>query len=160
GATGNVVRKNRVALNGTGATKMDGISLEDADSNRVEENSSDQNGRDGLRADVASTGNQIAENRAKGNGEHDCHDDSVGTPTAGTANQWVDDQGDTQNKPGLCTPNKGENEQGDNDDDHGSKVTICHETGNGSFVQITVSERAARAHDRKHGDDVVPAPAG
>jgi hypothetical protein len=40
----------------------------------------------------------------------------------------------------------------------GNKTTICHQTGNGRFVQITVNNHALPAH-RRHGD-IVPAPAG
>jgi hypothetical protein len=36
------------------------------------------------------------------NGEHDCHDDSVGSNTAGTANFWIGNLGETQNRAGLC----------------------------------------------------------
>lgn len=37
-----------------------------------------------------------------GNVEHDCHDESVGDGTAGTANFWEGNFGETQNRPGLC----------------------------------------------------------
>jgi hypothetical protein len=33
---------------------------------------------------------------------HDCHDDSSGSGTAGTANHWRGNRGETQNRPGLC----------------------------------------------------------
>lgn len=40
-----------------------------------------------------------------------------------------------------------------------SKVDVCHATGNGSYVMITISDKAARKHV-KHGDgapgDAVP----
>jgi hypothetical protein len=36
------------------------------------------------------------------NAEHDCHDDSVGLGTAGTANLWIKNHGRTENRPGLC----------------------------------------------------------
>jgi hypothetical protein len=38
----------------------------------------------------------------KDNDEHDCHDDSVGSGTGGTANFWLKDKGETQNRPDLC----------------------------------------------------------
>ena len=43
------------------------------------------------------------------------------------------------------------------------KVTICHATGSASnpYVEITISQNAADAHDRHHGErDIIPAPAG
>ena len=33
---------------------------------------------------------------------HDCHDDSAGSGTAGTANTWTNDEGSTENRAGLC----------------------------------------------------------
>jgi parallel beta-helix repeat protein len=112
GASRNLVRNNRVKGNGTGA-EGDGISLENADENVVRGNKSDDNRRDGLRADSASSGNRIEKNRMAGNREHDCHDDSTGTGTAGTANTWKQNQGATENRAGLC--HKGRN--GDRADD-------------------------------------------
>ena len=113
GATKNVVRGNRLASNGTGADG-DGISLENADNNLVRGNRSEANRRDGLRADAASSGNRIERNRMTGNREHDCHDDSTGTGTAGTANVWRGNRGATENRRGLCRPNG----NGNDDDDH------------------------------------------
>jgi hypothetical protein len=45
-------------------------------------------------------------NFMKYNVTHDCHDDSIGGGTSGTANFWINDRGDTQNKPGLCRPSE------------------------------------------------------
>jgi parallel beta-helix repeat protein len=121
GASGNVVRGNRTVENGTGTTTVgDGIGLEGATNNRVEDNRSERNLRDGLRADATSTGNQIANDRMLGNKEHDCHDDSHGAGTAGTANQWVNDHGVTQTPPGICTP-KGAGSKGNKDESKKSK---------------------------------------
>lgn len=114
GATRNVVRGNRVSRNGTG-DEGDGISLENADNNLVRGNRSEANRRDGLRADSASSGNRIERNRMTRNREHDCHDDSTGTGTAGTANVWRGNQGATENRRGLCRPNGND----DDDDDKG-----------------------------------------
>ena len=81
----------------------DGISLYDVDNSLVQHNKSrDQLLFDGLYADVDSSGNRLEHNRMERNVEHDCHDDSVGGGTAGTANFWVKDYGLTENKPGLC----------------------------------------------------------
>jgi parallel beta-helix repeat protein len=82
----------------------DGILLRNGSSaNTVANNLSRDNGRDGLRVDdTASGGNTIEQNKMLGNGEHDCHDDSVGLGTAGTANLWLRNIGKTENRPGLC----------------------------------------------------------
>jgi hypothetical protein len=34
----------------------------------------------------------------------DCDDESTGSGSGGTANTWTNDQGNTQNRPGLCKP--------------------------------------------------------
>jgi nitrous oxidase accessory protein NosD len=81
----------------------DGISLYDTDQALVKHNKSeDQFVYDGLFADMDSSGNRFEGNDAKDNAEHDCHDDSTGTGTAGTANFWIKNKGETQNRPGLC----------------------------------------------------------
>ena len=81
----------------------DGISLYDVDNSLVKHNKShDQVVWDGLYADALSTGNRLEYNRMERNFEHDCHDDSVGGGTAGTANFWIKDYGLTENRPGLC----------------------------------------------------------
>jgi nitrous oxidase accessory protein NosD len=99
GTTGVLVVYNRI-LNST----LDGISLANGDSNRILRNHSRHNGRDGIRADSASADNRIARNQMRRNAEHDCHDDSVGAGTGGTANFWVRNHGRTENRPGLCRP--------------------------------------------------------
>ena len=53
-----------------------------------------------FRSDTAS--NVIEKNRARDNVLHDCHDDSTGTETGGVANVWTKNNGETENKPGLC----------------------------------------------------------
>lgn len=57
---------------------------------------------DGLYADSDSTGNRFENNRASGNAEHDCHDESTGTGTSGTGNEWKHNRGETENREGLC----------------------------------------------------------
>jgi len=57
---------------------------------------------DGIYAEATSAENQIEQNRLARNAEHDCHDQSVGNGTAGTANFWKGNKGETQNRPGLC----------------------------------------------------------
>ena len=99
------------AANGSGLTvgyndvyrNDDGISLYDVDNSLVRHNNShDQQVWDGLFADADSTNNRLEFNRMERNVEHDCHDDSVGGGTAGTANFWIKDKGLTENRPGLC----------------------------------------------------------
>jgi parallel beta-helix repeat protein len=104
-ATGNVVRSNRVEDN-----RGYGIALYGADANLIKSNHVERNGSplvdttDGLFADVNSGGNQIISNHMDDNVTHDCHDDSVGPGTAGTANFWRSDRGETENRTGLCRP--------------------------------------------------------
>ncbi len=83
----------------------DGVRLQnDSDGNTISNNLSRDNGRDGMRVDggTQSGGNTIEQNKMHGNGEHDCHDDTVGGGTAGTANFWIRNMGETENRPGLC----------------------------------------------------------
>jgi parallel beta-helix repeat protein len=104
-ATPNVVRHNEIEGN-----QSDGIALENADGNLIERNQSDENGRDGIRADPLSAANTIRRNRMAKNGEHDAHDDSVGPGTAGTANFWLKNRCKTENRPGLCETRKNEDD--------------------------------------------------
>jgi parallel beta-helix repeat protein len=100
----NVVRSNDVTDN-----DGYGIVLFGADSNLIKSNHVDRNGvaagdaTDGLRADMNSNDNQILDNHMDENLTHDCHDDSVGAGTGGTANTWRGDHGETQNRAGLCS---------------------------------------------------------
>jgi parallel beta-helix repeat protein len=98
---------NKAQLN-----QRDGIRLRNnSNMNTVQDNLSRDNGRDGIRVDGLIPGtppmpqsslNTIERNTALGNFEHDCHDDSVGPGTAGTANTWIRNIGKTENRPGLC----------------------------------------------------------
>jgi hypothetical protein len=98
-AANNTVRFNLVRGND------DGVSLGFGATNTlVEANFATANRRDGLRATEGAVGNTFRSNLARFNAEHDCHDNSTGAGTAGTANTWVNNQGQTQNRPGLCTP--------------------------------------------------------
>ena len=86
----------------------DGLPLLDAHRERIEHNYSHDNVFfDGLFADQDSTHNWFVGNVALRNAEHDCHDDSHGDGTAGTANFWKDDVGVTQTPTGICRPSKG-----------------------------------------------------
>lgn len=101
--SGSTIRGNKVERSG-----RDGIRLRNgSNSNDVNNNLSRDNVRDGMRVDGTdfppqSSMNDIQQNKMLGNGEHDCHDDTAGTGTGGTANTWLNDIGKTQNRPGLC----------------------------------------------------------
>jgi nitrous oxidase accessory protein NosD len=101
GTTASSVEGNKVEANGA---FFGGITLEDAQDNLVKGNESIANDGDGLRADVLSADNRIEGNKFLDNGEHDCHDDSVGpnNPPALVANFWIGNEGRTQNRLGLC----------------------------------------------------------
>jgi Right handed beta helix region len=67
-------------------------------------NSSVGNGQDGIRIEAGGNGgNTIANNQLLRNVEHDCHDDTVGPGSGGTANVWEHNHGETENRPGLCS---------------------------------------------------------
>jgi hypothetical protein len=69
----------------------------------IASNTATNNPRDGIRIDAGgNAGNRIYTNTLRNNGEHDCHDDTTGTGTAGTANTWRGNAGVTENRPGLC----------------------------------------------------------
>lgn len=95
-----VLRSNRVAgFGGSGIRLGDGVT-----DTTVETNRSQDNGVDGIRAQSGAVENLIRSNHMLGNAEHDCHDDSAGPYNAPAlvANQWINDFGRTENRPGLC----------------------------------------------------------
>jgi parallel beta-helix repeat protein len=110
GATDNLVEKNEVMQN-----HLDGIRLEpciiqggvpvctDVTRNTVQLNLVRRNVRDGIRVfDSRAHDNTIERNVIRESGEHDAHDDSAGAGTAGTANFWINNKCETENRPGLC----------------------------------------------------------
>jgi parallel beta-helix repeat protein len=72
------------------------------DGNNVEDNQGS-----GLFADDTTSGNKFTNNSADDNAPYDCEDQSHGTGTAGTANTWQKNTGDTASPAGICTPAKG-----------------------------------------------------
>jgi parallel beta-helix repeat protein len=91
GSTRNLVEKNEIFRN-----TEDGILLvNNVDENVFQLNHIRQSGRDGIRVDAASNGNTIGQNVIRESGEHDAHDDS-------TANVWINNKCETENRPGLC----------------------------------------------------------
>jgi hypothetical protein len=68
----------------------------------IDHNDVHQSLNGGIAAFTGSAGNTISYNKATGNLPVDCYDETFGPGTAGTANFWIKDMGDTQNRPGLC----------------------------------------------------------
>jgi parallel beta-helix repeat protein len=114
--TNNLVIENDLKENvGTVAGAGYGILLQDADFNTFIANDSKRNSNDGLRAAAMpidppsvgaanSEGNTFARNDMVDNATHDCHDDSAGphNPPALVANMWIENDGKTENRDGLC----------------------------------------------------------
>jgi hypothetical protein len=57
---------------------------------------------DGIYMGSDTSGNLVRLNVLRNNAEHDCHDDTA------DANTWVKNDGETENRPGLCFPNGGD----------------------------------------------------
>jgi len=95
------VRDNQIEhMAGSGLRAAMGTSLTNS---TLAKNHAHDNGVDGIRIEGGGNGmNTITQNKLKKNDEHDCHDDTVGAGTGGTANTWTKNEGDTQNRPGLC----------------------------------------------------------
>ena len=74
---------------------------------------------DGIYMGSDTSNNRIEENFLRNNAEHDCHDDSVGpnNPPALVANLWINNDGITENRPGLCQPREDECPDDDEDND-------------------------------------------
>lgn len=86
---------------------LDGIRVQAATASLVDSvlthNRVLDNGRDAIRIEAGgNVGNRIEHNQLRANAEHDCHDDTVGAGTAGTANLWRKNNAVTENRPGLC----------------------------------------------------------
>ncbi|MGH3371920.1 MAG: right-handed parallel beta-helix repeat-containing protein [Nocardioidaceae bacterium] len=96
-----------VSHNHLSGNAQDGIILHESFDNVIEHNRSTTNGLDGIGVKdhpgmPLSARNVIRSNQVLDNAEHDCHDESVGAGTAGTANVWEHNHAETQNRPGLC----------------------------------------------------------
>lgn len=91
------VDHNDVVRNGVGVDVDEGaVGL------TVDHNDLTQNHNDGIGAFEESSANTISYNKATENAPVDCYDETVGGGTAGTANYWLHDLGETENRPGLC----------------------------------------------------------
>jgi hypothetical protein len=95
---------------------------------------------DGIYMGADTLDNQIQGNFLRNNTEHDCHDDSVGpyNPPANVANRWVNNDGQTQNRPGLCEGGHGDDDDDAEDDEDGEDHDHVHHKGH---------------HGDDHGDD-------
>jgi parallel beta-helix repeat protein len=96
---GVVVENNKVWQNSTG------VDLWSSTNNLIRNNQALNNDSNGFWAEgppYEATGNTFQNNKASGNGDYDCLDDTVGGGTAGTANFWLHDKGDTSQPAGLC----------------------------------------------------------
>lgn len=92
------VRGNHVEASG-----RHGIHLFNGTRNSLfEVNKSIANSADGIRVDETSAVNRINNNLFDANGEHDCHDDTVGPLPGVTRNFWEHNLGDTANRPEIC----------------------------------------------------------
>ncbi len=101
-ATSSVVEKNLLVRNLDGVRMFSNSALNPAAANVIQSNYIWRSGRDGIRAEVASSNNTIERNIVVNSVEHDAHDDSVGIGTAGTANFWNDNHCGTENRLVLC----------------------------------------------------------
>lgn len=84
---------------------------------------------DGIYMATDSANNRIEDNFLRGNEEHDCHDDSFGAGTAGTANFWHDNDAVTENREGLCEGADGDDDDDEENDEDGDDDDHPHHNG-------------------------------
>jgi hypothetical protein len=99
------VRNNQVQRMGSSGIRAGGQAPDSPAlvSSTLARNNSHDNVVDGIRIEAEGNGaNVITLNTLKHNGEHDCHDDTVGPLTGATLNTWTNNEGDTENRPDLC----------------------------------------------------------
>ncbi len=73
---------------------------------------------DGIYMEADTSNNRIEGNFLRNNSEHDCHDNSNGAGTGGTANFWIDNDGLTDNRGGaICEIDDDDDEDDDDGDD-------------------------------------------
>src|ERR1051325_870012 len=102
-------QQNTLDDNSVEGNEDSGILLDDGDNNTVGNNRESNNGTagldmtDGIRVNASSADNTIHDNHLRDNVTHDCHDNSVGAGTAGTANTWTGNHGATELPSSLCT---------------------------------------------------------
>jgi hypothetical protein len=85
---------------------------------------------DGIYMGVDTAENRIQGNFLRRNTEHDCHDDSNGPygdpPPDDVANHWINNDGQTQNKNGLCEGGHGDDDNDPEDDEDGADHNHPH----------------------------------
>jgi parallel beta-helix repeat protein len=91
-----------VTHNTSSDNTFDGFGLLTTTLVTLEHNTAENNGFDGVYMGSDTADNSVAFNHLDANAEHDCHDDSNGPNPPGVANVWNNNQGTTENKPGLC----------------------------------------------------------
>jgi hypothetical protein len=104
---GNFVTLNDIGLDfGFGPSGTEEAGFGPTTGLSIRDNVATTNRFNGLRGEIDTMQNTLADNRADGTltGGYDCRDDSVGGSTAGTANTWSHDQGQTAKPPGICKP--------------------------------------------------------
>lgn len=88
---------------GVGTANEDGGGLTTTTGVLFNNNQATNNRFDGFRAEDDAQQNTLKNNTASGTSAgHDCRDASTGSGTAGTANTWQNDKGQTSNPPGIC----------------------------------------------------------
>jgi parallel beta-helix repeat protein len=97
------VTESLIAHNNVHNNGRHGIFVRNSDNNVIEHNKVEDNSVNGIHVTGTSSDNLISKNKMKDNGGFDCFDDTFGTGTAGTANFWEGNSGDTENRPGLCS---------------------------------------------------------
>jgi len=104
GQQNNMLDDNHLTDNAGGGILLDVASANTVSNNKVKDNGTDgADVTDGIRVNAVSTDNTISKNHMKNNVTHDCHDFSLGTGTAFTANTWTDNRGETSVPSGLCS---------------------------------------------------------
>jgi len=119
GSNNNTVEQNTSNQNG-----LDGISVYGSDNNTIRQNKANDNTYDGIFLNTDTAGNHISQNSMFGNGSYDAEDLSHGPGTAGTANFWDRNKGETSNPPGLL-------ENGGHGHGHGHDHDHEHDHGHG-----------------------------
>ena len=94
-ANGNTIRDNKSNDNAGS-----GIQVDNSDNNTIRKNTTRRNSF-GIRATSQSNGNTFNSNTSFDNTTLDYRDSSNGAGTAGTANTWTNNNGNTANPPGL-----------------------------------------------------------
>jgi parallel beta-helix repeat protein len=112
GATGTKVEDNESSDNAVG------IGLYGTTAAKVDGNETGDNSDVGLYAGGDTSNNVFSDNEADDNTTFDCQDESTGDGTAGTANTWVKNVGDTSSPAGLCKPEKKKKNRDDDRDHH------------------------------------------